>query len=260
MKNEEKVNPKEEKVNPKEEKVNPKEEKVNPQLICKKCNKLYKTKKYLDMHEIKCKGIDELTCPKCMISFTTKQAKSRHIKSNHCKARSIIHARDPNPKNIIQNQIINNIQTQNNIQNNLFINNFGCERLDHITQEEIIKMLMEGMNTLPMYIEKKHFDKNFPENNNIVYTKENKCKVLENNSWKEKDINLLSSKLIKDNSQVLLLYCDKNEIKITEKMMDDELFDRIKNKLVIIYNQSDNEKYNQVIEAIKELVKNSKES
>jgi len=35
------------------------------------------------------------------------------------------------------------------------------------------------------------------------------------------------------------------------------MFDRIKNKLVIIYNKSDNEKYNQVINVIKELVKNS---
>jgi len=256
---EEKVNPKEEKVNPNEEKVNPKEEKVNPLLICKKCNKIYKTKKYLESHELKCKGIDELTCPKCMVSFTTKQAKSRHIKINTCKARSIIHAREPNPQNIIHNQTIHN--TQNNIQNNnnLIINNFGNERLDHISHDQIMKMLMAGVNTIPMFIEMKHFDKNFPENNNIVYTKENKCKVLENNAWKEKDISLLSSKLIQDNSQVLLLYCDQNEIKITEEIMDDELYEKIKNKLVIIYNKSDNEKYSQIINLIKELVKNSNE-
>lgn len=107
-----------------------------------------------------------------------------------------------------------------------------------------------------MFIEKKHFDKNFPENNNIVYTKENKCKVLENDLWKERDIGLLSSKLIKDNSQVLLLYCDKNELKLEENISD-ELFERIKNKLVIIYNKSDIEKYNHIISTIKELVKNS---
>ena len=116
---------------------------------------------------------------------------------------------------------------------------------------------MAGNYTLPMYIEKKHFDKNFPENNNIVYTKENKCKVLENNCWKERDIGLLSSKLIKDNSQVLLLYCDKNEVKMEEYISDNELYDRIKNKLVIIYNKTDNDKYNQIIGSIKELVKNS---
>ena len=238
------------------------EQKVSPDLLCMKCNKLYKTKKHLQNHENKCKGVDDLTCCKCMISFTTKQAKHKHIKANNCKARSIIHAREPNPHNIIntQNNIQNNIQNQNNINNNIIINNFGRERIDHITDDDIIKMLMAGINTLPMYIEKKHFDKNFPENNNIVYTKENKCKVLENNAWKERDIGLLSSKLIKDNSQVLLLYCDKNEVKLEENISDRELYDRIKNKLVIIYNKSDNEKYNHIISTIKELVKNSSQS
>lgn len=59
-----------------------------------------------------------------------------------------------------------------------------------------------------------------------------------------------------DNSQGLLLYCDKNEVKMEEYLSDNEIYDRIKNKLVIIYNKSDNEKYNNIISSIKELVKN----
>lgn len=237
-------------------------EKVN--LMCCRCFKKYKTKKFLIKHEEKCKGVDELTCSKCMKSFPSRSSKSHHIKRNTCKARSIIFARDPNCQNSSKCNIINNIQTQNNIQNNInnqniIINNFGNERIDHISHEDILKMLMAGINTLPMYIEKKHFDKNFPENNNIIYTKENKCKVLENNCWKEKDIGLLSSKLIKDNTQVLLLHCDKTEIEMTEQMMDDDLFERIKNKLIIIYNKTDNEKYNQIVNLIKDILKSSKE-
>ena len=229
-------------------------------LFCYKCYKFYKTKRHLENHISKCKGIDELTCPKCMISFADRHTKSRHIKRNTCNARSIIHAREPKKTQETKITNIQNIQTQNNIQNNnLVINNFGSERIDHISHSDILKMLMSGINTLPMYIEKKHFDKNFPENNNIIYTKENKCKVLENNRWKEKDIGLLSSKLLKDNTQVLLLYCDENEIDLSEKIMDDELYERIKNKLIIIFNKTDNEKYNQIINIIKELVKNSKD-
>ena len=256
------VTPNGENVCPSGENVCPNGENVCLGFFCKKCNKKYNSQRYLTTHEIKCKGVDDMTCSKCMTSFTTRSAKSKHIKANKCKARSIIHAREPNPHNIIntQNNIQNNIQNQNNINNNIIINNFGSERIDHITHDDIIKMLMAGINTLPMYIEKKHFDKNFPENNNIVYTKENKCKVLENNAWKERDIGLLSSKLIKDNSQVLLLYCDKNEVKLEENISDRELYDRIKNKLVIIYNKSDNEKYNHIISTIKELVKNSSQS
>lgn len=32
--------------------------------ICSKCNKKYKTKKYLEQHVKSCNGIDSLTCPK----------------------------------------------------------------------------------------------------------------------------------------------------------------------------------------------------
>ena len=248
-----------ENVTPGGENVTPGGENVTLGYFCKKCNKNYNSKRYLTTHELKCKGVDELTCSKCMISFSNRHHKSRHIKANKCKARSIIHARKPS-QNIQNITTQNNIQNQNNINNNLVINNFGKERIDHITDDDIIKMLMAGMNTLPMYIEKKHFDKNFPENNNIVYTRENKCKVLENNRWRERDIGLLSSIMIKDNSQVLLLYCDHNEVKIEENIPDAELFDRIKNKLVIIYNKSDNEKYNHIISTIKEIVKNSSQS
>lgn len=243
--------------------VTPRGQNVTPSSICKKCNKTYVSEKNLKRHELKCKGVDELTCSKCMISFTCRQHKSRHIKANNCKARSIIHAREPNPHNVQtiienQNNIQNNIQTQNNINNNIIINNFGNERIDHITHEDIKKILLSGANTLPKYIEKKHFDKEFPENNNILYTRENKCKVLENNDWKEKDIGLLSSKLIKDNAKVLLLYCGENEIKLSDEIKDDDIYQHVKNKLVIIYNKSDHEKYNFVLNSIKELVKNSK--
>lgn len=237
-----------------------KESKKNNNLICDKCNKIYKTKRHLENHTQKCKGIDELTCPKCMISFADRHTKSRHIKRNTCNARSIIHAREPKKTQETKITNIQNIQTQNNIQNNnLVINNFGSERIDHISHSDILKMLMSGINTLPMYIEKKHFDKKFPENNNIVYTKENKCKVLEDNCWKEKDIGLLSSKLIQDNTQVLLLYCNKNEIKLSEEIMNDDLLESIKNKLIIIYNKSDNEKYNKIVNLLKDILKNSKE-
>ena len=68
-------------------------------------------------------------------------------------------------------------------------------------------------------IGKKHFDNNFPEHKNIKYTNDNKCHVLEleNNLWKEKDLGLLSRNLIKDNTEVLLLYCDHIRNKSDDK-------------------------------------------
>ena len=257
MEIEEKVNLNEEKVNLNEEKVNPFEEKVNlDQLSCKKCNKVYKTKKYLNIHELKCNKIDNLTCPKCMISFTKKQAKSRHIKANNCKARSIIHARIPNVQNIItniENQTINN---NHNNTTNYIINNFGSERIDHISHEEIVKMLTSGTNTLPLYIKKKHFDKNFPENNNIKYTLENRCKVFEDSVWKDKDLSHLSSSLIQDNTEVLLLYCNNNNEEVLNTIQDIDKYEHVRDKLFILYNKTDNMKYNTIITKIKDLIKN----
>ena len=62
--------------------------------ICKKCDKIYKIKKSYIEHEKTCKGIDELTCPKCMVTFTNRHNKSRHIIKNNCKPRSIIYSKN----------------------------------------------------------------------------------------------------------------------------------------------------------------------
>ena len=59
--NEKNVPSNEKNVPPNEKNVPPNEKNVAPQLICKKCNRIYKTKKCLVAHEVKCKGVDELT-------------------------------------------------------------------------------------------------------------------------------------------------------------------------------------------------------
>ena len=108
-------------VSPCGQNVSPCGQNVSPnQNICKKCNKSYITRKNLLIHEKKCKGVDELTCPRCMISFTTRQAKSKHMKKDNCEARSIIYARTPNiqnieTQNVTNNNITNNIKNLNNL-------------------------------------------------------------------------------------------------------------------------------------------------
>jgi uncharacterized C2H2 Zn-finger protein len=244
-------------VSPNVQNVSPNVQNVPSSILsCSQCNKIYKTTRHLYNHEKICNKVDSLTCPRCMISFSNRKHKSRHIKADNCKARSIIHARTPNIQNITNNTTNNNIQN-NNIQNNIFINNFGSERIDHISNEEIMKILQSGTNTVPLYIKKKHFDKNFPENNNIKYSNDNKCQVMEDNYWQEKDIGLLSANLMKDNTEVLLMYCDNNEIQLLNEIKDIEKYEHIRNKLFIIYDKSENQKYNAVLTKIKELIKSS---
>ena len=72
-----------------------------------------------------------------------------------------------------------------------------------------------------------------------------------------KDIGLLSTNLMKDNTEVLLMYCDDNEIQLLNEIDDIEKYEHIRNKLFIVYNKSDNQKYNTVLTKIKELIKSS---
>ena len=223
------------------------EENVNidnkKKFFCLKCNKEYLHLKYLKKHEEKCIGIDILTCPKCMKSFANKSGKSRHIKMNNCKAKSIIHARVPNIQNIEtqnnDNRIINNINNDNRIINdnrvinNYIINNYGEERLDYLTNDVMYDIIKKCDNSISLYIENKHFNKDFPENHNIKYdAKTKKCKVKENNRWKNMDISLVSSKLLSDNSDKLLSYCKDNKQELEERIKNDEALQFIMDRLL----------------------------
>jgi hypothetical protein len=66
----------------------------------------------------------------------------------------------------IQNQ---NIQNQNiqNQQNNIIINCFGNENLDYITDKVILHCMNKIYGSIPLLIEKIHFDPEHPENHNI---------------------------------------------------------------------------------------------
>ena len=229
--------------------------------FCSKCNKKYLTIKSLKNHEDKCLGIDKLTCPRCMVSFTDRGNKSRHIKKNNCKAKSIIYARQATVQNP---QIIQNIKTQINndnriINNNTFIiNNYGNERLDYLSEEDMLSILTSGKNTIPLFIEKKHFNKEFPENNNVLYDdKSKKCKIKENNTWKNMNLSMVSSKLIADNSSALLLYFDNNKELLNKKIKNEEIYDYIIEKLLYIKHKNDKEQYNNLFNIIKFLIEGS---
>jgi hypothetical protein len=61
----------------------------------------------------------------------------------------------------------NNIEKQNNVNNNIIINCFGRENLEYITDKVIIHCMQHIYGSLPLLIEKIHFDPDHPENHNI---------------------------------------------------------------------------------------------
>jgi len=232
---------------------------IKDEFICKKCDKKYLTYKSYLKHEENCNSLDILTCPRCMITFSSHQSKCNHMKRNSCKAKSIIHAK----KSIITNNIINNIDnsitnnTTNNINNTFIINNYGSERLDYLSTEDMYKILI-NTNNIPMFIEQKHFNKDFPENHNIMYDdKLKKCKIKENDKWKTINVSLMSTKLLNDNSNSLLAYFNKNKEELNNKIHNEEIYYFILNKLLLIKNRNDKEKYNTLYNLIKFIIENN---
>lgn len=65
----------------------------------------------------------------------------------------------------IQNQTVQNQNNQTN--NNIIINCFGNENMDYITDKVILHCMDKIYGSIPLLIEKIHFDPDHPENHNI---------------------------------------------------------------------------------------------
>ena len=212
---------------------------VNNNFLCIKCNKHYKIKKNLIAHESKCKGIDSLTCPKCMKSFSTRKTKSCHIKRDTCKARSIIHSR-----------VNNNID-------NIIINNFGNERVDYLSYDNLQEFFRKGINnSVLLLIKEKHFNPNFPENNNIKANKNNntKCFIRKDNNWLLSTMSIICDKIIKENSYLLLGFSEQHKEELEQVILDDEIYEFINKKLRDIILRTDKDHYKNVKDNVKDII------
>eukprot|EP00918_Siedleckia_nematoides_P023825 GHVU01051399.1.p1 GENE.GHVU01051399.1~~GHVU01051399.1.p1 ORF type:complete len:320 (-),score=40.42 GHVU01051399.1:109-1068(-) len=227
---------------------------------CDKCNKKYNTLEYYKNHIKDCNKsyqIDNLTCPKCMKSFYSKDSKNRHIRNNKCKPCSI-----NNPINPIDNTVTNSYNTNsyntnntNNIVNNIY-NNYNNERTDYITLEKVYDIIIK---TLPIcdYTLYKHFNTNFTENNNIRYSSKNKCFVRENNKWSLKNLNTFLKAHIDNTSFELRNKISANLDFINNKTKDDI----ITNDIYFSLNNKHftNRYYKDNIDTIKDYICNSTE-
>jgi hypothetical protein len=204
---------------------------------CNKCNKIYNSKRYLLQHEKKCKGIDNLTCPKCMKTFTNRKTKYKHCKKNNCKPVSIFEA--DNVKSIINNNncnnttnnITNNSNTINNNITNVYINDYGKERKDYLLDYnnfyDIIKV--PNNNILVKYLKCKNFNPQFPENHCIKY-ENRRFKMKENNKWSLINANALKDKLFYDCGSEVLNVFGRHEDQIKNQITNIDQFEEVKKK------------------------------
>jgi hypothetical protein len=249
-----------------EDYVAPNNRDVASQFICKMCNKIYKTKKYLLAHEVKCNGIDKLTCPRCMVSFATRHSKSRHIAANKCKPRSILYARKPNTENItnINTQNNNNINTQNNIatqhNNNIIINNYGSERTDYLDYDKMLEIFKTVYNIPSLLTKHIHFNKEFPENNNILQDKNDKTNALVkiDDEFIFRNIDTLISELLKEKTRMMYHFANNNKDAICVNM-ETYIYDAINEILIkFIQTQKPADHYKIQEGIIRDMINNSR--
>jgi hypothetical protein len=264
--NSENVVPNSENVVPNSENVVPISENVahsNNNVIynCKKCNKEYNKKEYLINHEKRCKGIDSLTCPKCMRTFSDRQAKYKHCKRNTCKPVSIFEA--DNIKSIINNNNCNNNNNNTNCNNNIvnntniYINDYGKERKDYLLDYDNFYDMVRVPNNsiLVKYLKCKNFNPQFPENHCIKY-ENRRFKMKENNKWSLINANALKDKLFYDCGSEVLYVFGKHEEKIRNQLLNNiDQYKEVKKKSNFFELQlegSDKEIKNRMLDIVKD--------
>jgi hypothetical protein len=230
---------------------------------CKKCKKGYNTKKNYEEHEKKCNFLDSLTCAKCMIHFANRHNKNRHVKRNNCKSRSIIYSNIPNvsPNSSIQTQNNNtNIHTQNNCQqiiNNIYINNYGSERLDHLDDEKCMQIFQHNYDIPSIMTKEIHFNPEFPENNNIKYVNDKTAMIKTDDQYVYKNLNELVEEIIKDKTRYIQKFAKDNKDNICARLSAEIYEEIIELCLKLIIMKEPSSQYRRQVHNIMDMIRNS---
>ena len=179
------------------------------------------------------KLIDEenkYVCDCCFNSFKTHASMRRH-ELHFCKDRL---SKEDMAKEIrklnkekdkLYKQIDEWIQkvgdTTNNVQNNIILNNYGSENINHLTDAIKSAFLSIPYGAIPKMIKSVHFNDEVPENKNIKLPNKNDSlvKIYKNNEWIYKDRNETINDLIGNKYYILDEHYDKveGELPITIK-------------------------------------------
>lgn len=185
---------------------------TDDRIQCENCYKSFSSSRTLDAHKAVCQKISHpCQCPKCMKVMSCASSKSRHMKV--CEG---IPAATGNTQ--IMNQqnanIINNNNTTNTNSHNTYhvhINNFGQERLDHITPELLTTCfkLINGTGVARL-VGQIHCNSSVPDNQNIRIDsiKGKTLMVRENNQWTIKDVEEVVNLLISNGCSMLYNHYD----------------------------------------------------
>ena len=177
---------------------------------CEKCKKNFNYKCNYLRHinkKFPCIKDDkiEFKCELCNNNFSSKSNLTRHIKGRCSVKNQAIINKLTKEKESIENElellknnmannsksniIINNI-TNNITNNNINIVNFGRERIEKLSKEEIEQILNSGAGALTQHVKMIHLNERLPEYQNIYLSnlRGNTCLIYFNKKWIAADI------------------------------------------------------------------------
>lgn len=233
---------------------------------CNKCGKLYICKKNYEAHYDKCNFAHSLQCPRCMKEFTKQQNKSRHIFNNKCKPVSKLKSKqfinNNNTDNSVHNTTNNITNCTGNVTNinnlNMYINNYGKERTDYITDEMFVNDVLKSVfpHMVCAYLELIHFNEDFAENHNIKHFN-NQFWIKSNDKWRiismkklaemiySNNVLRISNRMFTSKDNLIQTFTDEelqhlqNEVNFThlkhikkDKLIKNEIIDSINTNLV----------------------------
>ena len=175
----------------------------------------------------------EFQCDFCDSSFSTKANKRRHElhRCNENRDYIALYKKEKKEWNKEKKELFkqieklidkagNNITTTYNTQNNIVLNNYGKEDLEHITDSYKTKLLKTYAPSMiiPKLIKDIHFNDDIPENKNVVFPnkKENKLKVFKEGKWFYEDKNDTINDLIDGKYNIIDEHYDEHNDKLND--------------------------------------------
>ena len=218
------------------------ESNINNDLKCNYCGKVYSRIDSLNRHingYCRIKKANDAQMEALMERLIKIEENNKELKEDVKKLKE---------KNSEYKNIINN--TQNNIQNQtnnitFKINAYGTENTSKITVNDYKRILGRGMNSVPVFVEKLHFDENTPENHNVYISnlRDEYVLMYDGKKWRLNNRDDALQQLYEDKSDILetkfeelIEQLDESTIKMFNRFLkikddDDEKIKVIKKEL-----------------------------
>tara|TARA_B110000858_G_scaffold48774_1_gene56224 strand:- start:4168 stop:4740 length:573 start_codon:yes stop_codon:yes gene_type:complete len=164
----------------------------------------------------------------------------------------------------------NNITTNGNIENqynyrdvnsyninNYYINNYKDERLDYVDYEKLLEIFTKTYDIPRLLTKEIHFNKEFPENNNITYENRENALIKIDNEFILKDLNLLAEELVNEKTVQMQKFAEENKEDICLKLEHKKYYEMLELLLNFILLKEPQQHYKIQIKNIKDMIKNT---